>query len=82
MRGTAALDGSASDAAVSYDISSPRVRYRRDRLHLPAAGAGAVAGVFVHMERPEAERAVIARGVAERLDLPAAMRAHKAGIVF
>ena len=72
----------ADGATVSYDEAAAGIGFYGYRLHKPAALRGTVAGVDIDMERAEAERAVIARGVAERFGLPAAMRAHKAGIIF
>ena len=53
-----------------------------DRLQFTAAGVGTVTGVDVNVERPEAKRAVVARGVAEREDLFSAVCTNKAAIVF
>ena len=80
--GAAAGNGAADGAAVDDDEPPAGVRLGADRLHQPAAGVGAVAGVDVHVERPEAERAMVARGVAERGDLAAAMRADETAVVF
>ena len=44
--------------------------------------AGTVAGVYIEVERPKAKGAMIARGVAEGLDLPTAMGADKAVVIF
>ena len=53
-----------------------------DGLQFTAAGVGTVTGVDVNVERPEAKRAVVARGVAERKDLFSAVCTNKAAIVF
>ena len=53
-----------------------------DRFHRGATFAGAITGVYVNVKRPEAEWAVIARGISEWLYLLAAMGADEAVIVF
>ena len=82
MRGAAALFGAAFGAFVGDDISLLRVGLDEDRLHQTEALAGAVAGIFVNMNRPQAERAMVARGRAERLYLSSAMSADESRIVF
>jgi hypothetical protein len=69
-------------AAVNDHVALFRVDLHADGLKCAAALRGAIAGVDVQMERPKAEGAVVARAVAQRLDLLAAMRAKEARIVF
>ena len=82
MCGAATLFGSAFGAFVGDDISLLRVGLDEDRLHKTEALAGAVAGVFVDMYRPQTEGAVVARGRAERLYLSSAMTADESRVVF
>ena len=53
-----------------------------DGLHLPAALVGAVAGIDIHVQTPQAEGAMVAGAVAKGLDLLAAVRANEPIIVF
>ena len=53
-----------------------------NRLHRRATFAGSVAGIYINVQRPQAERAVVARGVSERLDLFAAMGADKTVVIL
>ena len=55
-----AVDLAAAGAAVDDDKSFFGIGFCADRLHFPLAFAGAVAGIDVHVKRPEAEGAVIA----------------------
>ena len=64
------------------DVSFFGVGYYLYRLHRSLALAGAIPGVYIHVKRPKAERTVIARGVAERLYLLAAVGANKPVIIF
>ena len=77
-----AVDLTALGAAVNNDVSLACVGLGANRLHLSAARIGSVARVDVYVQRPEAKRAVVARGKSQRLNLFAAMRANKAAIVF
>lgn len=77
MRRLVAPDGTAFCASVNDDKSLFAVRQCGNGLHKTAAVGGSVAGVYIEMNRPQAKRAVIPRGVAERLNLPAAMSADK-----
>ena len=77
-----AVDLAAFGATVDDDVSLFGVWLDANGLHSAAAGVGAVAGIDVHVKRPEAERAVVARGVAEGLYLKSAVGADKAVIVF
>ena len=80
--GFIAAEGAASGAAVGDDKAAARVGFGESGLHLPAAVGGTVAGIFVEMEGPEAEGAVIAGGIAEGEHLAPAVGAHKAAVVF
>ena len=82
MGGAAALFGAAFGAFVRDDIAFFEVGLNEDRLHKPQALAGAITGVFVNMYRPQAERAMVARGRAERLYLSSAMSADESRVVF
>ncbi len=72
----------AFPAAVDYYISLLCISFDLDRLKLSAALAGSVAGIFVHVKRPKAKRAMVSRRIAERFDLPAAVSADKSVIIF
>ena len=63
-------------------IALLRVGLGKDRFERRAAFGCAVARVLVDMQRPETVRAVIARRIAERRDLPAAMLSDKAAVVL
>ena len=82
MRRPAALQRAAFRASMGYYIAASGIRLGVYRFHFSPAGAGAVAGVFVNVKRPKAEGAVIAGGISERLDPPAAVSADKAAVVF
>ncbi len=73
---------SAPLAAVRYDIAAPRVRLDLDGTHDAAAPGSPVAGIYVNVERAEANGAMVARRVTERLDLCAAVCADKAAVIF
>lgn len=82
MSGFVAVKLSAFRAFVYDYIALFGVGHDLDRLHWRATFAGAVAGIYVDVKRPKAKGAVIARGVAERLDLLATMGADKSVVVF
>ena len=69
-------------ASVQNNVSLFGVGNYLDWLHGCAALAGAVAGVYVNVERPKTERAVIARGVSKWKHLLAAMCTDKSVVVF
>lgn len=69
-------------APVDYHISTLRVTFRAYRAHYPAAGVLPVTGVYVNMQRAEAERTVVPRRVPEGEHLTPAVFAYKSGIVF
>ena len=62
MGGAATFFGSAFGAFVGDDISLFEVGDDEDGLHQTEAFAGAVAGVFIDMYRPQAEGTMVARG--------------------
>ena len=72
MRRSVAAGRAAFGTAVVEDIAAFGVGLRTVGEHQTAAGVRAVARENVHMEGCEAERTMVARGVAERLDLPSA----------
>ena len=69
-------------AFVQNDVSLFRVGHDLYGVHYAVAFAGSVAGVYVYVERAEALRAVVARGIAEGLYLEAAVCTDKTVIVF
>ena len=75
--GAATADLSAFGAFGDDDVPLLGIGLGGDGLQIPSAGVGAVAGVDVHVPRPEAEGTVVAGGVAQRLDLTAAVDANK-----
>ena len=60
--GAATFFCAAFGAFMRDDISLFEIGLNEDGLHKPQAFAGAVAGVFVNMYRPQAEGAMVARG--------------------
>ena len=82
--GAITADLAAFGAAMDDDVAVAvfGIGLGADGLHLTAAGIGAIAGVDVDVEGPEAEGAMIARGEAEGCDLFLAMRADESAIVF
>ena len=80
--GAITADLTAFGAAVDDDVAAFCIRLGADGLHLTAAGIGAVTGIDVDVERPQAERAVVARGISKRQDLFAAMLTDESIIVF
>ena len=78
MGGAATADLPAFGAFRDDDIAFLGIGLGGDGLQIPPAGVGAVAGIDIHVPRPEAEGTVVAGGVAQGLDLFAAMDADKA----
>ena len=74
--------GTALFAAVDDNKAALGVGERLYRAKNAAAIVGSVAGIYVNVKRTKANRAVIARGVAEGQNLLAAILAYKSGIVF
>ena len=72
----------AFGAFVENDIAFFGVCYHFYRVHNAVAFARSVAGVYIHVERAKALRAMVARGVTQGLYLKAAVGADKAVIVF
>jgi len=75
-------EGAAFGTAVGDDESPAGIRFCADWFHLTAAVGGAVTGIFIQVEGPEAEGAMIPGGIAQRLDFLSAMGAGKAAVVF
>ena len=82
VRGAATAYLAALGTAVDDYISPPCIRLGSYRLHKAAARVLPVAGIFVNVHRPQTERAVIARRIPQRLDLPTAVGADKAAVIF
>ena len=72
----------AFGAFVEYYIALFRVGNNLYGVHNAVAFASSVAGVHVYVERAEALRAVVARGIAQGLYLKSAVGTDKAVIVF
>ena len=75
--GTATADLTAFFAFGDDDIPLLGIRLGGYGLQVAATGVGAVAGIDVHVPRPQAKGAMVAGGVAQGLDLAAAMDAGK-----
>ena len=73
---------SAFLASVDYDVSLLCIRLRSCRAENSEAGICSVAGVYINVQRAEAEGAMIARGVSERKHLFTAIFANKSVVVF
>ena len=82
IRGAVTAELAAFGTAVYHDKTLLRVSKDLNRLKLPPTLTGAVAGIDIHVKRPEAVRAVIPRRVSEWLYLPSAVRADKSVVVF
>ena len=82
VRGFVAVYLAAFGAFVKNDVALLRVGNDLYGVHYRAAFARSVAGVNIYVERAEALRAMVARGVAEGFYLKAAVGADKAVIVF
>ena len=76
--GAATADLAAFLALGDDDIALLGIGLGGDGLQIATARIGAVTGIDVHVPRPEAEGTVVAGGVAQGLDLFAAMDADKA----
>lgn len=68
--------------AMHYNEALFGIRLGTYRLKLSAAGIGSVPGVYIHVQGPEAERAVVTRRISERLYLLSAMNAGKGCVVL
>ena len=82
VRGAVAVDLPAFGTAVNDHVAFARVGLYADRLHWRAALVGAVSGVDIHVQGPQAKRAMVARGIAQRQDLFFAVRADESAVVF
>ena len=82
MRRLVSVYLAASRAFVDDYVALFRVGNYLDRLHRRLALAGAVTGIYIEVERPKAEGAMVSGGIAKRLYFLAAMGADKAVIIF
>ena len=82
MGGAVAVDLAALGAFVNDDVALFGVGLGGDRLHKPLALARAVARIYIEMLRPQAKGAMISRGIAEGLNLFAAMLADEGVVIF
>ena len=82
MGGAVAVYLAAFRAFMNDDVALFGVGLGGDRLHKPLTLACAVAGVYIEMLRPQAKRTVISRGIAERLNLFAAVLADEGVVIF
>ena len=82
MRGAATRERPAFLATVHKNVAAFGVRLGADGTQGSATAVGTIPRMNVHVERVKAKGAMIARGVAERQNLPTAMRTEKAVIVF
>ena len=82
MGGAATADLPAFGTLGDDDIPLLGIGLGGDGLQIPPAGVGAVAGVDVHVEGPEAEGTVIAGGVAQRFYFLSAMGADESAVVL
>ena len=82
MSGFVSDYSTASVTLVNYYVTLFRVRLCFDRSENSAAIICPVAGVYINVQGTEAERAMIARCVAERQNLASAVLADKTVIVF
>ena len=82
VRSTASADRATFFTAMHDHVSAPWMGFCPYRAKRSAARIGTVAGVDVYVQGIEAERAMVARGVAKRQDLAAAMCANKAVVIF
>ena len=77
MSGAATADLAAFSAFGYDDITLFRVWFGRDRLQITAAGISAVTRVDINVARPQAEWTMVAGGIAQGLDLAAAVDTGK-----
>ena len=82
MRGAVSMDLPATHTAMQDHKPLFGIGLGAHRLHFATAPVGAIPRIDVHVQAPQAKRAMVARGVAKRLHRLAAMRANKAVIVF
>ena len=75
--GAATADLPALGAFGDDDVALLGIGLGGDGLQIPSAGVGSVTGIDVHVPRPKAEGTMIAGGVAQGLDLTAAMDADE-----
>ena len=82
VRGTVSVDLPAFGATVNDHKALLGIGLGADRLHWSAAFICAISRIDIHMQRPKAKRAMVARGVAQGLYGFSAMLSYKAVIVF
>ena len=82
MGGAVAVDLAAFRAFVDDDVALFGVGLGGDGLHQTLTQAGAVAGIYIEVLRPEAKRAVVSRGIAEGLNLAPAVLADEGVVIF
>ena len=82
LSGLVAADRPALAASVRQNEAALRVRFRRYRIHDPAAVRRPVARVDVEMQGAETPRTMVPRGVPEGRHFPPAVRADKSAVVF
>lgn len=64
------------------NVSLFRIGLGSDRTHFPSAVRRSVPRILIQMERPQAKRTVVARGISERRHCLAAIPALEALVVF
>ena len=82
VRGAVAVKLAAFGATVNDHVPLFGVGLYAHGLHLTAALVCAVARIDINVQRPQTKRAMVARGVAQRLDRLSAMRANESVVVF
>ena len=82
MCGTIAHQCAAAGAAMPDDISLARVRFCSFGFHQPAAGVGTVSGENIHMQRVQAERAVIPGRISQRKHRFPTVGTYKSVVIF
>ena len=82
MGGTVAAKLAAFGAFVDDDVAPPGIGLNAEGHHFAATVGGAVAGIDVKVQGPQAEGAVVAGAVAQRGYLTTAVGAYKGGVIF
>ena len=82
MRGAVAVDLSTSHTAMQDHKPLFGIGLGAHRLHFATAAVGAIPRIDIHVQAPQAKRAMVARGVAKRLYRLTAMRTNKTVVVF
>jgi hypothetical protein len=76
------MNFSACTALVKDHVALLCIGLYANGLHVSATGIGSVSRIDVHVQGPQAEGAVIAGGITQRLDLLAAMLTDKSVVIF